>query len=139
MNKRNYQRELDRILDTIRERPASDGHLPALFLHVCCAPCSSYVLEYLSGYFEITVFFYNPNIYPPEEYAKRAEEEQRLIREMPLKNTVRFLEGTYCPEDFYSAVKGLEIDEGARPKANKRDIVDAARRRWRQAGRNVGP
>lgn len=108
MNKRNYQRELDRILDTIRERPASDGHLPALFLHVCCAPCSSYVLEYLSGYFEITVFFYNPNIYPPEEYAKRAEEEQRLIREMSLKNTVRFLEGTYCPEDFYSAVKGLE-------------------------------
>ena len=113
MNKRNYQRELDRILDTIRERPASDGHLPALFLHVCCAPCSSYVLEYLSRYFKITVFYYNPNIFPEEEYLRRVKEQQRLIREMPLPNSVCFLEGRFDPSEFYTAVRGLEhIPEG---------------------------
>ena len=58
MNKRNYQKELDRLIENITK----EGRVPRLFLHSCCAPCSSYVLEYLSQYFEITVFFYNPNI-----------------------------------------------------------------------------
>ncbi len=104
MNRRNYQRELDRLLDGLRAgvRP------PKLLLHACCAPCSSYVLEYLSAYFSITVFFYDPNIYPPEEFARRAGEEKRLIEEMPLPREVRFLEGAYRPEDFYEAVRGLE-------------------------------
>ena len=108
MNKRNYQKELDRILDTISGGPASGGAPPRLLLHACCAPCSSYVLEYLSAYFEITVFFYNPNIYPPREYEKRVAEERRLIGEMPFRNPVRFQEGTYDPECFFEAVKGLE-------------------------------
>ena len=70
MNKRNYQRELEKILAEIEK----SGQVPRLFLHSCCAPCSSYVLEYLSSYFQITDFFYNPNISPKEEYVKRAEE-----------------------------------------------------------------
>ena len=67
MNKRNYQKELEKKLEELQ----SGGGVPTLFLHSCCAPCSSYVLEYLSRYFEITVFYYNPNIYPPSEYEER--------------------------------------------------------------------
>ena len=67
MNKRNYQKELDKKLEELQK----GEKLPTLFLHSCCAPCSSYVLEYLSRYFEITVFYYNPNIYPPSEYEER--------------------------------------------------------------------
>ena len=76
MNKRNYQKELDKKLEELQKRKGS-----TLFLHSCCAPCSSYVLEYLSRYFEITVFYYNPNIYPPSEYEERTSEQERLIRE----------------------------------------------------------
>ena len=105
----NYQRRLDEIIKAIDP----DGKPPKLLLHSCCAPCSSYVLEYLSQYFDITVFYYNPNIYPPEEYAHRVDELQRLIREMPFKNEVRFVERGYDPDEFYKAVKGLEnIPEG---------------------------
>ena len=75
MNKRNYQKELEKII----EENQKEGRVPRLFLHSCCAPCSSYVLEYLSPYFEITDFFYNPNISPREEYDKRTRELQRLI------------------------------------------------------------
>ena len=60
VQKVNYQKELDKILDRIQK----ENKVPSLLLHSCCAPCSSYVLEYLSEYFEITVFYYNPNIYP---------------------------------------------------------------------------
>ncbi len=108
MNRRNYQKELDRILDRTAAASSADGALPRLLLHACCAPCSSYVLEYLSGYFEITVFFFNPNMDSPEEYARRASEEKRLIAEMPLKHKVDYLEGAYRPETFYGAVRGLE-------------------------------
>ena len=66
---RNYQKELDKILLQLEQT----GEVPVLLLHSCCAPCSSYVLEYLSSYFKITVFYYNPNIYPEEEYWKRVE------------------------------------------------------------------
>ena len=71
LNKRNYQKELDRLIENItKKREKCHG----FFLHSCCAPCSSYVLEYLSQYFEITVFFYNPNISLEEEYRKRVAE-----------------------------------------------------------------
>ena len=69
MNRINYQKELDRVLEALPE-----GQVPTLFLHSCCAPCSSYVLEYLSRFFEITVFYYNPNISPEDEYRKRVKE-----------------------------------------------------------------
>ena len=109
MQKINYQREMEQIL---AEETAA-GHVPKLLLHSCCAPCSSYVLEYLSDYFQITDFFYNPNISPEDEYRKRSEELQRLIRSMPLKHPVTFAEGTYCPEEFFQMSRGLEeVPEG---------------------------
>ena len=106
--KRNYQRELDALIAKLPE-----GEAPSLLLHSCCAPCSSYVLEYLSQYFEITLFYYNPNISPEEEYRKRVEEQQRLICELPAMHPVHFEEGRYDPQEFYQAVRGLEhIPEG---------------------------
>lgn len=111
MNSRNYQRELDRVIEAI----SADGRVPSLLLHACCAPCSSYVLEYLSRYFEITVLFYNPNIYPPEEYEKRVCEEERLIGEMPFFHPVKLMAADYDPDEFYSVVRGLEKEpEGGR-------------------------
>ena len=81
MNQVNYQKELEKILNTLQEKgeAASDYRPPRLFLHSCCAPCSSYCLEYLCRYFLITVFYYNPNISFSEEYRKRVAEQKRLI------------------------------------------------------------
>ena len=108
-NVRNYQKELEREID----RHQSKGEVPDLLLHSCCAPCSSYVLEYLSNYFKITLFYYNPNIYPEEEYRTRLHEQKRLISELPTKYPVRFIEGTYEPERFFEMAKGMEqIPEG---------------------------
>ena len=76
----NYQLELEKTLKQI------EGTKPKLLLHVCCAPCSSYVLTYLSDYFDITVLYYNPNISPIEEYQKRLNEEKRLIKELNKDN-----------------------------------------------------
>ena len=81
---------------------------PRLLLHSCCAPCSSSVLEQLSRHFGVTVLYYNPNIYPREEYAFRKEEQQRFIREYPFVNPVDFLDAEYEPAQFYEVVKGLE-------------------------------
>lgn len=104
---RNYQKELDRLLEQMEEKPKK------LFLHSCCAPCSSYVLEYLSKYFQITIFYYNPNISPKEEYQNRVEEQKRLIRELKTLYPVSFLEGQYQPGDFYEMAKGMEeLPEG---------------------------
>lgn len=106
---RNYQKELDKLLESV----GSMQKKPRLFLHACCAPCSSYCLEYLSKYFSITVFFYNPNIFPQEEYQKRVEEIKRLIGEMSFENPVDFKEGAYNPQDFFDMAKGLEkVAEG---------------------------
>ena len=102
MNRVNYQKEMEGVLARL------DGHVPRLLLHVCCAPCSSYVLEYLSQYFEITVFYYNPNIEPEAEYSFRAAEERRLIGEMSPLHPIRFMEGKYEPELFHQACRGLE-------------------------------
>lgn len=119
MNKVNYQKQLDEIL---RQLPETEpGKKPGnksgkkLLLHSCCAPCSSYVLEYLRQYFEITVLYYNPNITEREEYEKRAAEQKRLIQEMNEEadegcgNYILAEEGRYDPERFFSAAKGLEL------------------------------
>lgn len=111
MNKRNYQRELEQLISGIEP-----GHVPSLLLHACCAPCSSYCLEYLSQYFSITVLFYNPNISPAAEYQKRVDEIKRLISELPAKNKISLIEGRYLPEEFYTSVKGLENE----PEGGKR-------------------
>lgn len=108
MNKVNYQKKLDMLLEKLGEEIKSGMPAPRLFLHSCCAPCSSYVLEYLSPYFQITDFYYNPNIEPEEEYRFREEELQRLIREMKTAFPVRFLAGRYDVREYYDAVRGLE-------------------------------
>ena len=109
MNNRNYQKELDKLLAELE----AEGRTPRLFLHSCCAPCSSYVLEYLSRYFEITVFFYNPNISPAEEYEKRVEEIRRMIGEMKFVHPVKLIEGEYDPQVFFCMAKGMEdVPEG---------------------------
>ena len=100
----NYQKELDAKLQEITKLKTH----PTLLLHSCCAPCSSYVLEYLSSYFDITILYYNPNIAPQEEFDRRVEEQQRLIREMPLCSTVQFIVGHYDPSEFYTIAAGKE-------------------------------
>ena len=102
--KRNYQRELDGILSDLEKR----GEVPRLLLHSCCAPCSSYCLEYLSGHFHITDFYYNPNITEKSEYEHRVCEMERLIEEQPHPYEVHFLRGAYEPDLFFEAVKGYE-------------------------------
>lgn len=109
MNARNYQKELDKIIEQVQK----ENYVPTLFLHSCCAPCSSYVLEYLSRYFSITVFYYNPNIYPRQEYDKRVREIERLVEEMEFIHPVKLVEGRYDPQEFFSMAKGLEdVPEG---------------------------
>ncbi len=109
--KRNYQKEMERITKSF-----APGDKPRLLLHSCCAPCSSAVLETVAPYFALTVYYYNPNIAPREEYQKRVEEQKRLLLQMPLPGPVDFLEGPYEPDCFLQAVKGLEMvpEGGAR-------------------------
>lgn len=108
-NNINYQKELDKLLLTLEK----EGKRPKLLLHSCCAPCSSYVLEYLSRHFEITVFYYNPNIFPESEYTKRLLEQQQLISDMRLGNPVSFLAGSYDKDKFYEMAAGMEhLKEG---------------------------
>jgi predicted adenine nucleotide alpha hydrolase (AANH) superfamily ATPase len=104
MNKINYQKELDSLIENL----VKDKKVPTLLLHSCCAPCSSYVLEYLSQYFKISILFYNPNIYPLEEYSRRVTEQKGLISALKVKNEIRFVEGKYDTESFYNIAKGLE-------------------------------
>ncbi len=112
MNKRNLQKELDAI---IKEHMQA-GAYPKLLLHACCAPCSSYCLEYLGDFFDITVFYYNPNIDSRDEYKKRVEEEKRLIGELKTKRPISFIEGEYEPERYHGLVKGFEKE----PEGGKR-------------------
>lgn len=112
MNKINYQKELDRVIDKIKK----EGRVPKLLLHVCCAPCSSYCLEYLSKYFDISVYFYNPNISIANEYNYRLSEEKRLVSLMPFEYPVKVVEGEYLPKDYFEYVKGLENE----PEGGKR-------------------
>ena len=108
----NYQKQLDDLIENLYK----EKQRPELLLHSCCAPCSSYVLEYLSQYFDITVFYYNPNIYPQEEYEKRVEEQKNLLRTMQLKGKVKFLQGEYNPRIFFDSVCGMETE----PEGGKR-------------------
>ncbi len=100
----NYQVKLEEII----KENQTKNYIPTLLLHSCCAPCSSYCLEYLSNYFKITIFYYNPNITDEEEYLKRVKEQQRLIKELPCKYPIDFIEGDYEPDVFLNMAKGLE-------------------------------
>ncbi len=119
MNKRNYAKELENRIEEFRKK----DQYPGLLLHACCAPCSSYCLEYLREFFDVTVFFFNPNITGAAEYEKRVAEEKRLIEAYNRQveessfdrmnstsgaRKIEIIEGTYEPEEFYRAVKGYE-------------------------------
>ena len=121
MNIMNYQLELDKIM----KMSTANNQRPSLLLHSCCAPCSSYVLEYLLDYFEITVFYYNPNIFPESEMILRVKEQEVLIEQMnqgALRNAkeeekstgqgeIKFIQGPYEQEKFYQLSKGLENEK----------------------------
>ena len=111
----NYQEKLDEIIN----QNISEGKVPTLLLHSCCAPCSSYVLEYLSNYFNITIFYYNPNISPIDEFKKRVEEQKRLISILKTKYPVNFIEGNYDNNLYEENIKGLENE----PERGKRCYV----------------
>lgn len=100
--KRNYQKELDEI--TARQGPAR----PRVLIHSCCGPCSSSVLEYLTRYFDVTLLWYNPNIYPEAEFVKRLETQLQLIEASGLKDKVQVLALPWGSEDYYRRIKGLE-------------------------------
>ena len=97
---RNYQKELDAILETLPR-----GEKPTLLLHACCGPCSSYVIEYLCERFDITIFYYNPNIHPKEEYFRRLGELKKFLTEFPpsVRNNVKLIVDEYNPEDYFEA------------------------------------
>ncbi len=105
----NYQKVMEELI----AEHCNGKQPPKLLLHSCCAPCSSYCIQCLAEYFSVTVFYYNPNIFPPEEYQMRVEEQQRFIREFPTVHPVSFVEGSYDTEKFYDTVRGMEqLPEG---------------------------
>jgi len=109
MKKQNYHLKMQELM----QEHCSEARVPKLLLHSCCAPCSSYCLELLSEYFAITVFYYNPNIYPPEEYYMRVEEQARFVQEFPARHSISFVEGSYDTARFYEMTKGMEqLKEG---------------------------
>lgn len=100
-------------MEQLIKENCSEQKIPKLLLHSCCGPCSTYCLAVLSEYFSVTVYYYNPNIYPPEEYYMRVKEQERFINEFPVKNKISFVEGSYDTDKFYSIAKGLEnLPEG---------------------------
>lgn len=107
MNKVNYQTVMEKL---IRENCTGE-RVPRLLLHSCCGPCSTYCIQTLAEYFSVTVFYYNPNIYPEEEYRMRVLEQERFIREYPVKYPVSFVEGAYDTERFYEMAKGREMEK----------------------------
>ena len=98
----------DKILEDIIKEHEALGEIPRVLLHSCCAPCSSYVIEYLSKYFKLTIFYYNPNISPEEEYLKRKNEQIRLINTMETKYLVDIIDCDYDNDIYESKIKGLE-------------------------------
>ncbi len=104
MAKVNYQKQLDQIIEKLEK----EEDKPVLLLHACCAPCSSYVLEYLHNYFKILLFYYNPNINPEAEYQRRVEEIRRFVKEAGYEEEICFLEGAYDPERFFAMARGME-------------------------------
>lgn len=100
MPKQNFQTELDIIISSLTKKPT-------LLLHACCGPCSSYVIEYLAKFFDITILYYNPNIYPEEEYHRRLNELKNLLPRFPeaIKNKVKLVEQNYDQNEFYDAIK----------------------------------
>ena len=109
MEKRNYQKEMEKILKSLEAKPPV-----GLLLHSCCGPCSSYILEYLAPYFRIELLFDNPNIHPFSEYEHRLMEQKRVIAQIEAPHGITLHEGVYVPQRYFDAVKGLEhLGEGS--------------------------
>ena len=104
MNQINYQKRMEEEIAKVRQNEA----VPKLLLHSCCGPCSTYCIQTLSEYFSVTVYYFNPNIYPPKEYACRAAEQKRFIEQFPVKHPVSFVEGPFEPKEFYDYIRGYE-------------------------------
>ena len=112
MIQRNYQKELDELIKTQKGKKR-------LLLHCCCAPCSSYVLEYLHGFFDITIYFYNPNITEEPEYQKRKEELKRYLAEVSFGEEIQMMDADYEPDKFIEMAKGHEKDPERGPRCEK--------------------
>ena len=115
MEKVNFDQKMMEILQKIEK----NQEVPTLLLHTCCAPCSSAVLLRLADYFHITVFYYNPNIEPYEEYLKRKEEQQRFLKDFQLKYPISFLDCDYEHEVFEKVSEGLENEREGGPRCFK--------------------
>ena len=115
MEKKNYDKWMQEIIEKNQELEI----VPTLLLHTCCAPCSSAVIERLSKYFRITVFYYNPNIEPLEEYLKRKEEQKRFLSEVTTPYPINFLDCDYEHEEFIQLSKGLENEKEGGPRCLK--------------------
>ena len=111
----NYQRDLGYIIRWNQRK----GIVPTLLMHACCGPCSTYCIEYLSQFFKITIFYYNPNIAPSEEYAHRVAEIRRFVSEFKTKYPVEFIEGEYDPKKFYDIARGLEDEKEGGKRCRK--------------------
>lgn len=98
----NYQKILDQILKEITLKETFVQNKPKLLLHACCAPCSSYVIEYLSTYFDITIYYFNPNIYPQKEYERRLNELENFLQIFPY--SIKLIKDIYNQDIFYSAI-----------------------------------
>jgi len=109
--KTNYHLELAKLLEEIKTKDIK----PRLLLHACCAPCSSYVLEYLSSYFDISIYYYNPNIYPKAEYDRRLSELKEFLQKIPAySDSIQLIETDYIVDEYFSAVKIKENPELAK-------------------------
>lgn len=105
MNKVNYNREMENIIENLSEKKS-------LLLHSCCGPCSTAVLKRLTDRFDISIYFYNPNIYPESEFYKRAETQKDVIAKMG--GSIELIVGSYEEDKYFESVKGLEdLGEGS--------------------------
>ncbi|NLC47855.1 MAG: epoxyqueuosine reductase QueH [Tenericutes bacterium] len=100
----NYNKVTEEIIENLNKKPS-------ILIHSCCGPCSSYVLEYLSKYFNITIYYYNPNIDSEEEYTKRLNEQVKIINLLSKKSDIKLIEGKYEPQKYYEYIKGLENEK----------------------------
>ena len=125
MIKQNYQKELEKIIAQIEEEKKTTVSFvkPTLLLHACCGPCSSYVIEYLAQIFDITIYYYNPNIHPKEEYYRRLEELKKFLERFPqaTQNSVKLVEDSYNPEEYFEATNvRQEVELQIEPEKGER-------------------
>ena len=140
----NYQKELEKIIAQIEEEKKTTVSFikPTLLLHACCGPCSSYVIEYLAQIFDITIYYYNPNIHPKEEYFRRLEELKKFLERFPqaTQNSVKLVEDSYNPEEYFKATNvRQEVELQSEPEKGercRRCYLFRMKRAWKYACKN---